>query len=402
MNPSDSFALYLHIPFCRSKCAYCDFFSVKKENNIENDYILALLNEARMRQKQFSAKKWFSIYIGGGTPSLLTPNQIVFLLNELCKICPLENGAEVTIECNPDDISENFLQAIKETPVNRLSVGIQSLNDKTLQIIGRRAKLAENLRAIELINRFWLCDNFSENSVAATRRFSADLICGLPFQTEENFLADLQKIINCGADHISLYSLMLEENTKLYDMVEKGICRINPEESDDWWILGRDLLEKNGFAQYEVSNFSKPGCQSRHNLCYWQMQNYIGIGAGATGTVNSLRYTNTTNIEKYVQFFKDFKENGENKDFLQFLQIEETEKLDRETQIFEFLMMGFRLLAGPNGEEFYERFGEKIEKYVEKPLLKWQKNNLAVCTKNKFALNRQGLLLLNSFMHELF
>lgn len=401
MNSPDSFALYLHIPFCRSKCAYCDFFSIKTENNIENEYISALINEARLRKKQFGAKTWFSIYIGGGTPSLLTPQQIIFLLKELCQICPLEKDAEVTVECNPDDITEDFLQIIKNSLVNRLSLGIQSLNDKSLQIIGRRAKLAENLRAIELINKFWLCKN-SAKSGSSGRRFSADLICGLPLQTEKDFLEDLQKIINCGADHISLYSLMLEENTRLFDMVEKGLCKINQDESDEWWILGRDLLEKNGFAQYEVSNFCKAGCESRHNLCYWQMQNYIGIGAGATGTVANLRYTNTTNIEKYVQFFRDFRENSEISDFFHLAQIEEIENLDRETQIFEFLMMGFRLLDGPNAEYFYSRFGENIEKYVKEPLSRWQKKNLAVCTENKYALNQQGLLLLNSFMQELF
>ena len=318
MNPPNSFALYIHIPFCRSKCAYCDFFSVQTSENIKNEYIFALINEAKMRKMQFGAKKWFSIYIGGGTPSLLSANQIAFLLTELCKICPLEKNAEVTIECNPDDISETFLKTIKKTPINRLSLGIQSLNEKTLQFIGRRAKLKENLRAIELIKQFWIFDNSCKLKISSMHRFSVDLICGLPFQTKKNILDDLQKIINCGADHISLYSLMLEENTKLFEMVESGKCEIDFEKSDEWWIFARDFLEKNGFAQYEVSNFCKKGFESKHNLCYWKMQNYIGIGSAATGTVNNLRYTNTQNIEKYVNFFA---ENGG--------KIEETERFEK-------------------------------------------------------------------------
>ncbi len=206
--------------------------------------------------------------------------------------------------------------------------------------------------AIELINRFWVekekIFDLEPNGEKSTksRRFSVDLICGLPLETKASFFEGLKIVLDCGADHVSLYSLTLEENTALFDAVENGTVELpDTEETDGWWIDACELLEKSGFKQYEVSNFAKEGCFSRHNMTYWRMEPYIGIGAGATGTVKNLRYTNTSVIEHWIKNFADEKEN-----------------LSTETQKFEYLMMGFRTFEGVDEDEFERRFGEKIEK----------------------------------------
>jgi oxygen-independent coproporphyrinogen-3 oxidase len=373
-------SLYVHIPFCKSKCAYCDFFSVEK-NEIENLYIEKLIAEAERRAVQFDVSEWKTIYIGGGTPSLLKENQIELLFSGLNKICPVAENAEITFECNPDDITKELLNQLKNCGVNRLSVGIQSMADVPLKIVNRRAGRKENLEAIELINKFWLGKN---ELTAKKNRFSVDLICGLPNQTCESFFKDIDEIIKSGVDHISLYSLILEENTPLYNYVKMG--KINLPDDDEaslWWINARNILEKNGFEQYEVSNFAKKHCKSEHNLTYWRMQPYVGIGAGATGTVNDFRYTNSNSIQEWL-----------------YDNLEECETLSISTQKFEYLMMCFRTLEGVDVFEFEKRFGESIN-VIEPLFSKWLKKGLAVKSKKNYALNKKGLLFLNRFLDEL-
>ncbi len=384
-------SLYVHIPFCKSKCAYCDFFSVVCKNNIDDAYIQKLLDEAEKRAVQFDVSAWNTVYFGGGTPSLLTAAQIKALISGLKAVRPIAENAEITFECNPDDITIELLHALSENGVNRLSVGLQSMQNEPLAIVNRRAGRAENLRAIELISKYWLdspendrADVSLADSAHTKHRFSVDLICGLPGETCESFFDGLDEVIHCGADHVSLYSLTLEEDTPLYNAVDSGRVELPEiEETDSWWIKARDILEENGFEQYEVSNFAKKGCQSRHNMTYWKMQPYIGIGAGATGTAGSLRYTNSRSIKDWL--------NGSG---------EEQEVLTPDIQKFEFLMMGFRTLEGADISEFERRFNEKID-VIEPVFSKWCKKGLAKRTKNLLALNKEGLLLLNCFLKEI-
>ena len=374
-------ALYVHIPFCKSKCAYCDFFSVVCKSGIDDAYIHKLLEEAELRAVQFDVSEWSTIYFGGGTPSLLLPNQIETLLNGLKAVRPIAENAEITFECNPDDITLELLETLKKCGVNRLSVGLQAMNDVPLTLVNRRAHRAENLRALDLLSKYWID---SLNSERKKRRLSVDLICGLPGETSESFFAGLDEVISCGADHISLYSLTLEENTPLFNAVDSGkVVLPETEESDSWWIKARDLLEKHGFLQYEVSNFALKGCESRHNMTYWKMLPYIGIGAGATGTVEDFRYTNSCSIEEWLSGAGG-----------------ERETLTPDIQKFEYLMMGFRTLEGADAEEFRRRFGEDIS-VIEPVFSKWSRKGLAHKTKSRLALNKDGLLLLNCFLQEI-
>ena len=371
----------MHIPFCKSKCAYCDFFSVVCKASIDNAYIHHLIEEAGTRATQFDISQWSTIYFGGGTPSLLAPNQIETLIGGLKAVRPAAKNAEITFECNPDDITVELLETLKKCGVNRLSVGLQAMNDEPLTLVNRRAHRVENLRALKLLAEHWLEPLDSERK---KRRLSVDLICGLPGQKAQDFFAGLDEIINCGADHISLYSLTLEEDTPLYKAVDSGKVKLpEVEETDSWWIKARDLLEESGFKQYEVSNFAKLGCRSRHNMTYWQMLPYVGIGAGATGTVGSIRYTNSRSIKDWL--------GGAG---------EEREMLQPEIQQFEYLMMAFRTVDGADAVEFETRFGRSID-LIEPVFSSWCRRGLAEKAGSRYALNKQGLLLLNRFLEEI-
>lgn len=379
-------SLYVHIPFCRSKCAYCDFFSLVCKNNIDEIYIKKLLEEAEARAVEFDVSEWKTIYFGGGTPSLLSANQIKELLENLKKIRPPAREAEITFECNPDDISIELLETLSENGVNRLSLGLQSMDDEPLRLVNRRARRMENLRALELISDYWIKDKERNSSLPShlKHRFSVDLICGLPGQTRETFFQGLDEVMKCGADHISLYSLSLEENTPLYkDFVSGKISLPETEESDSWWIQARDMLEKNAFSQYEVSNFSLEASRSIHNMSYWKMLPYIGIGAGATGTAGSIRYTNSRSIKEWID------DNSEDR-----------EELPLNIQKFEYLMMGFRLLEGVDILEYQKRYKENIN-IIDPVFSKWCNRGLAGKTEERYFLNQKGILLLNRFLEEI-
>ena len=380
----NSCALYVHIPFCKSKCAYCDFFSVVCKSGIDDAYIYKLLEDAEMRAVQFDVSEWSTVYFGGGTPSLLSNKQIETLVSGLKAVRPIAENAEITFECNPDDITIELLETLKKCGVNRLSVGLQAMKDEALAVVNRRAHRAENLRALRMISEYWLEQLDQAESACLNYRLSVDLICGLPSQSAEDFFSGLDEAISSGADHISLYSLSLEEGTPLYNAVDSGKVELpETEETDLWWIKARDILEANGFEQYEVSNFAKKGCKSRHNMTYWKMNPYVGIGAGATGTVKDLRYTNSRSIEDWL--------NGEG---------EERETLPLNIQQFEYLMMSFRTLDGADITEFERRFGKSID-IIEPVFSSWCQKGLAEKTDSRYALNKQGLLLLNRFLEEI-
>ena len=368
-------SLYVHIPFCRSKCSYCDFFSVPCAEPVPDFYIENLLHEAEIRKNQFDITYWKTIYIGGGTPSLLSAAQIQKLLAGLAKLCPAQQNSEITIEANPDDITADFLLGAADAGINRLSLGIQAMDDKPLAAVKRRCCRKTNLNALDLVQKYWL---------TAKRSFSVDCIAGLPEQTRDSFENGLKELTQSGANHISLYTLTLEEGTPLYNAVSKNEITLSEDFADELWLWGRDFLEQNGFLQYEVSNFAKPGFESRHNLTYWNLENYAGIGSGATGTIDSFRYTNSCDLQKWAELIG-----------------EEDETLSRQTLIFEYLMMGFRKISGVSSSRFFERFGEDISIFIEPVFSKWQQKGLACCENDRYFLNKNGILFLNAFLTQL-
>lgn len=429
--------LYVHIPFCKSKCSYCDFFSVPlaADSPIPDSYIDALLNEAAYRKHLHGISIWSSIYLGGGTPGLLSPAQLKRLLEGLYKICPPQSDAEITLEVNCADIAEknacgfcSYLEEVSALGVNRISAGTQSFNDRALRAVGRRSSSAQIKSALENL-RQWRNGNssadlrfFPDSDSAAralssrtrvplplsSRRFSCDLIAGLPYLSIDDFCAGLHELIGYEPDHISLYSLMIEAGTALEKQIAGGLLDWDEEAADEQWLSGRDILEKAGYRQYEVSNFAKAGFESVHNRAYWQMKDYIGIGCAAVGTVGSVRYTGTRDIKAYTNFWTGLKKgisSSASEGIAQSLVVPESvstqEHISADEAVTEFLMMGFRLSEGISASEFKKRFGLELKDFIEPVFSRWQKRGLAETDGESFRLNKNGILFLNEFLAEI-
>lgn len=411
----DEISLYIHIPFCKSKCNYCDFFSKSINcsfNFFQDEYVNALCNEISFYFYNSNCKLK-SVYIGGGTPSLISILNLKKIIS--CVESNLKrksNDFEFTIELNPDDINYELITFLNESIVNRVSLGVQSLNEQTLKNMNRRATKNKTLEAIKIVN-----EKFS-------KRFSIDLIAGYPGDTIENLDNSINEILKTKVDHISLYSLCIEEGTEVYKKINSNEVDYDQDYSDKSWIFAKNKLIKNGFEHYEISNFSKgQENQSVHNLRYWKLQSYVGIGSGASSTIyfdkkNSIRFTNTMNIEDYILFWKKNQESGfsifDYEKLLFFIQqlnekkIVNFELIDKNTELFEYLMMNFRLKEGVSKNELLKRFsfdfdksfiydGSIIKKWLDKSLL------LKKTTLNdvNYFLSDEGRLFLNNFLEEL-
>ncbi|ERF60013.1 putative coproporphyrinogen dehydrogenase [Treponema socranskii subsp. socranskii VPI DR56BR1116 = ATCC 35536] len=409
-----SFPLYVHIPFCTSKCSYCDFFSVPCNEKIADEYIDAVLNEAACTTSLWDIDSWKTIYVGGGTPSLLSEKQIDRLFSGLLKMsrkAPLE----VTMEVNPSDVTESLLDAASASGVTRISCGIQSFSDTSLCRVRRRSRASDVYRALSLFEKKRL------------HSLSVDMIARLPEETDASFASGLQTLIAHAPDHISLYSLTVEEGTPLCSEIEKGNILHDIDTSDALWISGRDLLCGAGYEQYEVSNFCRRGGECLHNLAYWNLESYAGIGAGATGTFYgknmSARFTNTRDIDSYTRFWKskkidadDFRSRIFFSDDFRTVQVRaererkfaelpfSVEYIDKKTEAFEFFMMGLRMTRGICRETYEARFGAFPEK-AEALFTAWEGRGLALRRKKNgahfYALTKEGLLFLNEFLEAL-
>ena len=268
MPPVQCRSLYIHIPFCRSKCAYCDFFSIPR-GEVPDGYVDALLSEIRFHRECMHTGPLETVYFGGGTPGLLSFRQLERIMAQVLPQCV--SGAEITLEVNPENVTAELLRCAAGSGINRFSVGIQSLDDRVLRAVNRNATAAISLRALELLT-------------ASGAVFSADMIAGLPEQRDRDFIEGLQKIMSFCPSHVSLYALTVAEHTPLAQQIRRGSVRYSDARIDRQWITGRNILEAGGYLQYEVSNFALPGKESRHNSVYWQQKPYTGAGAGASGT----------------------------------------------------------------------------------------------------------------------
>ena len=420
--------LYIHIPYCLQKCGYCDFFS-KPSGTVPPEYVKAVSRQIEYLAKAFCVEEWKSVYIGGGTPSLLNPSD----LKNLCKTikaaatnkaAPLAANCEWTIEMNPGTLSRELLETAASCGINRLSVGVQCKNQKVLDAIGRRASEAQIEEAARLIKNFW------------PNEWSADLIAGLPFQTKEDIARDIDFIERNGAKHVSLYALTLEEGTPLKNAIDAGKIPYDEEDAEELWLYGRDLLEERGFAQYEVSNFAKAGFESKHNSAYWALDSYLGAGAGAAGTIygkpTGWRYTNVLDAAEYIKFWN---ENKKTKGFTdqearggdcsqdlnagparqeapQDLNVRaalgfpcQLEALDQDTQEFEYLMMNLRTRRGASAAEYKARYGKDLAARLG---FTDQNAGAAAWLERTerdgdvfYSMTREGLLFLNRFLEEL-
>lgn len=331
-------SVYIHIPFCKSKCDYCDFFSVP-EGKVDNNYIKAVCEHLAISLKAFNIKNIPSIYIGGGTPSLLTPQQLTMIFSAIDKSL-LTNSYEITIEMNVTSATKDLLETAANYGVNRISLGVQSLCDTALKAVHRPSTKQISLEAIQMLKTFWHGD------------ISIDIIAGLPYENQKEFLSNLKTICSYKPSHISLYSLTIVKGTPLFSKIENGM-EYNRDYTDDLWIKGRNFLLENGFEHYEVSSFAMPGKQSIHNMRYWQQLDYIGVGSGATGTVGDLRYTNTIDIEKYTQYWLE----KDHATIANPTKISHTEVLNQKEKQTEFFMLGLRTARGISANDYKAKFG---------------------------------------------
>lgn len=339
--------LYIHIPFCIKKCEYCDFISYTDAYDKEKDYLDALAKDFSL----YEDKQVDTVYIGGGTPSSLSEEGLTFLMDKIFEYFDVTDDAEITMEVNPKTADIKKLKALRHAGVNRLSIGVQSFCDDELLAIGR----------IHTSNDAKNC--ILDAKFAGFKNISIDLMFGLPKQTLESYRASLICAIASGVNHISAYSLILEEGTPLHQKVKNWEVRL-PHEDDEnaMYDLTNDVLSASGFRQYEVSNYAKDGAYSRHNIKYWDCEEYIGCGAAAHSYFRGIRFSNHSTIDNYIKH--------------------PTERLDKvelslKEKMSEFMFLGLRKIDGIDLEEFecrfinsaYEIYGDVIDKYIKLGLL---------------------------------
>lgn len=284
--------IYIHIPFCASRCIYCGFFSTTL-HKWQEDYVDAIIRELSLRHDYLSGEPVETIYLGGGTPSQLSPELLQHLLNAIHTLPPggLEGSlTELTIECNPDDITPEFATLLYNMGINRVSMGVQTFSDHRLQFLRRRHTAHQALSAVSILRQ------------AGIKNISIDLMFGFPDETMEDWQRDIEEALSLDVEHISAYSLMYEEGTPLYAMLERGeINEIDEELSRRMYYHLIDRLTHAGYEHYEISNFSKPGFRSRHNSSYWNETHYLGLGAGAHSYDGKSRQWNVCDVKEYIE-----------------------------------------------------------------------------------------------------
>ena len=329
---NNKLGIYVHIPFCERKCIYCDFLSFSTEMYGEagiQKYFDTLTLEAKKKKENIN-NKVKSLFIGGGTPSIVDAKYIYNLIVKLKEIFTFSKDAELSIEVNPGTVDKDDFKIYKEAGINRISFGVQSLDKDLLKFLRRIHTREDAIKAIL---------NAQE---AGIENINADILMGIPNQSLDSFMSTLDELTRLGLTHISAYSLILEEDTVLYTLIDKGLVKMPEEELDrDMYHNCTEFLKNRGYEHYEISNFAKPGYECKHNFLYWDCDEYIGLGLGASSYLNSVRFKNTSDMPSYL-----------NQNFSQI----EPEHLDEIDKMNEFMLLGFRLKRGPSAELFYNRF----------------------------------------------
>lgn len=394
-------SLYIHIPYCLSKCAYCDFFSVPVPECVPEEYVDALIKEIHFRLLKNLPDRLYTVYVGGGTPSLLSQNQLKRLSDAIVPFLDTNEQIEWTIEVNPDDVDEKMLSVYEKCGINRLSAGIQAFDDHVLSFVHRRSSLKCVKDFCSLVKTYW------------KKNLSFDLISALPCQSEKSFMEGLAFAVLQKPSHISLYSLTIEEESALGKDFQNGLIDYDFDKADKMWLSGRDFLLENGYVQYEISNFflKEKGSPSFHNISYWTFKDYIGAGSGASSSFydvkndlkNAFRWTNSTDISKYSSYWNSFSLENSCVDIFSFPG--HLENLDRETLMFEFFMMGLRLLDGVCLSDFESIFKTSVPHKILLVAEKWISTGKAIFytkkSKKYFCLTQTGILFLNEFLREI-
>ncbi len=352
------FGLYIHIPFCKKKCIYCDFVTViTKNKDYLKEYLECIKKELPFRMRQNVKIK--TLYIGGGTPSIIGEELIHELIDEISTYTCLSEIKEITIEANPEDITNNIAKTMKKIGITRVSLGIQSMNKNDLETLSRINSPEDNEKAIKTLQ-----DNGIVN-------INCDIIFDIPNSSEKNLVETLKKLTRLDIPHISAYGLTVEENTPIHLLLKRGKIKLKDNFKKEFKLI-HEFLSENGYIHYEISNYSKPGFQSIHNLIYWNREEYIGIGVSACGFVNKKRYQNETNVKKYKEKLSQ-----------NILPSMYEEKIDNTKEFEEIVMLGFRKNDGfpienikklLNQNQFH-KFQQKLELF-KNVYLKIQNNRI--------------------------
>lgn len=367
--------LYVHIPFCLKKCNYCDFLSFSGYDLKEQEqYIQALQKEMEAYNLKESDYTVDTIFIGGGTPSLLTESLTETILKKIYDCFCIDKNVEVTIECNPGTLTKQKLESYWRMGINRLSIGCQSLNDAVLEFMGRIHTRDDFFKTYDTA----CCCGF-EN-------INADLIFGVPGQSVQMFQQDVKEVLNLQPKHVSFYSLQIEEGTPFYEQYKAGkFNQVSDNDDRKMYHQTIEELDKNGYIHYEISNAAKRGYECRHNLKYWSMADYLGMGLGAHSYIKGVRFSNTRSM----------------RDYLEGNYVETTHKNTRKDSISDYLFTGLRKIEGIDLTEFEKKFGEPIENLFGEVLRSFQERGLLEQGKSHLRFTKKGLDLSNTVLREL-
>lgn len=373
--------LYVHIPFCVKKCAYCDFLSAPADFPVRLSYVKRLVQEMEFYKEAYADYEVDSIFFGGGTPSILEGRHIQELMDALRSSFHIKGQAEITMECNPGTITEKKAVDMREAGINRISLGLQSANNLELAMLGRIHTFEDFL------------ESFGVARKAGFRNINVDLMSALPGQTAETWEHTLRSVVSLHPEHISAYSLSIEEGTPFYDIYhgdeelrekgEKPHLLPSEEEERVMYALTEAFLEKKGYHRYEISNYAKPGYECQHNMGYWTRKNYLGLGLGSSSLVENVRFRNTEDLDEYM--FQPF--------FHQEQQI-----MDKKAQMEEFMFLGLRLMHGVSRTEFERQFGVTIESVYGDVLKKLKRQGLLEIREGTVFLTRTGVDVSNVVM----
>ena len=370
---NSSMEIYIHIPFCIRKCDYCDFLSGPSGPEEQADYVQALLREIQAVEEG-EGRSVSSIFIGGGTPSVLDERLLGDILREIRNRFKMEEDAEITIEVNPGTANIGKLQAYRKMGINRLSIGLQSPEDRELKILGRIHNYGQFL------------ETYQEARTVGFDNINIDLMSAIPDQTYEGWVKNLRTVAELEPEHISAYSLIVEEGTPF------AARKLNlPDEDTEYnmYEATAQILKEYGFEQYEISNYARKGRECRHNVGYWTRQDYLGFGLGASSLYGKERFANTTDMKKYL-------ENSKNPEKIR----EKEPSLTREDEMAEFMFLGLRMTKGISKADFQRCFGCTIESVYGEVLEKYESMELLLEKDGRIFLSREGIHVSNSIMAE--
>ena len=370
--------LYIHIPFCVRKCKYCNFNSFKLNIDEKKKYLSALSKEMELYKEKIGQKEIDSIFVGGGTPSILNEEEIKILFDNINLNFKIKEDAEITMECNPGTLTLNKLKIMKKCGVNRLSIGLQAVQNHHLKYIGR-------IHTFEEFEK-----NYHEAKKVGFDNINIDLMYALPNQTKEDWMESLEKVVNLNPTHISAYSLILEENTELFDMYERKEFKLLDEDTDiEMYEYTINYLKSHGYNQYEISNYAKKGFECKHNILYWKCENYVGIGTSASGFLDEIRYNNLCEIDKYEELILNGKK-----------PIEWEEKLSIKDKIEESIFLGLRMNEGIKFKDFKNKYDFNFLEEYKNEIEKLTKLQLIDINETGMKLTQKGKEISNSVFVE--